>query len=247
MNQTADSLIAEQLDEIATKLRDGWVLQPLKLTKWEDGIGGFGKELDAAPFVEAARQLAGIREAGTIQFPEGAREPAEPQAAVVDIERLQAWLVDPDRRRPELAFTAGPERELADMIEAMQATQQQSPQAGPADFNVFIDALAGEIYEEREAARYADIKLIVMRHMTELAQFLSAQQQPPRLVEWTSCPPSTPGYYWFRKYPSWEPEIVRIVELDDVILQDGWEPQWHSKATGGRCWWAGPLPSPPGA
>lgn len=56
-----------------------------------------------------------------------ASEPAGPQGAVVDMERLQAWCLDPHRQRPELAFTAGPERELADMIEAMQAAQQQSP------------------------------------------------------------------------------------------------------------------------
>jgi hypothetical protein len=42
-----------------------------------------------------------------------------------DTERLIAWMTDPNRKSPELAFTDGPERQVAYFMQMAMVTRQQ--------------------------------------------------------------------------------------------------------------------------
>lgn len=42
-----------------------------------------------------------------------------------DTERLIAWMTDPNRKSPELAFTEGPERQVAYFMQMAMVTRQQ--------------------------------------------------------------------------------------------------------------------------
>jgi len=56
---------------------------------------------------------------------------SEKQQAQPDWQRLREWAADPRKKTPDLAFTAGPEREIADLIMLCHvATQQPDPPIG---------------------------------------------------------------------------------------------------------------------
>lgn len=69
-------------------------------------------------------------------------------------------------------------------------------------------------------------------------------------MKWTHKPPDKPGWYWYRKYPTWPVRMVEVVEYGPTsinpegLLQDGWAPRFS--ANEGRSTWAGPIypPSP---
>jgi hypothetical protein len=79
--------------------------------------------------------------------------PASPQLApappeVIDWQRLREWAADPRKKVPELAFTSGPEREIADLI-MMCRVSIEPPEV--------IEHLKAEILAWREADLYCDM------------------------------------------------------------------------------------------
>lgn len=65
-------------------------------------------------------------------------------------------------------------------------------------------------------------------------------------MEWSSTAPTEAGWYWFRKYPKWEPVIIQITVHEKCgLLQDGWRPKMTELETEGKAAWCGPLLPPP--
>jgi hypothetical protein len=80
------------------------------------------------------------------QQPATEATPAPPE--VIDWQRLREWAADPRKKVPELAFTSGPEREIADLI-MMCRVSIEPPEV--------IEHLKAEILAWREADLYCDM------------------------------------------------------------------------------------------
>jgi len=57
------------------------------------------------------------------------------------------------------------------------------------------------------------------------------------VMKWTQEIPKVEGYYWYRKYPSWDAEIVLVSPHADFgLMQNGWEVAFSSH--GGKAMWS---------
>ncbi len=63
------------------------------------------------------------------------------------------------------------------------------------------------------------------------------------MLNWTNKAPTTPGWYWYKKYKTWKAEIVLVEGVNEAdnyyLLFDGWDVKHHEGQ------WAGPIPEPP--
>ncbi len=56
-------------------------------------------------------------------------------------------------------------------------------------------------------------------------------------MKWNTVPPIAPGWYWYRKFRSFEPTIVRITEDARCgLMQDGFNVKYSSHD--GRSQWS---------
>jgi hypothetical protein len=61
---------------------------------------------------------------------------------------------------------------------------------------------------------------------------------------WTHVPPSVPGFYWLRVTGEFEPEIVRVFELQGSLQIHICGSEQPAPLEGGQHEWFGPLLPP---
>lgn len=66
------------------------------------------------------------------------------------------------------------------------------------------------------------------------------------MAEWTTTPPTEPGYYWIREGAGPD-EVIRLrVDRDPGIYYTGWDEPKPADEHRGRLWWPIAIEPPPG-